>query len=356
MIGSFLSAWVLFPAVLLACSVGGGLLVRRASGGALSAGLLVPVGFALMVVVCAFATSYSFTAPAAGAIAAGFALIGYALELHAGRLRMRQGWLRRSFKARSLWPALAALVAFAAIGGPVLLTGTPTWTGYTRIVDIAFQMDFAHSLASAGRPSPPLDSSYDVMISKFAKSGYPGGGQATLGAFAALLRTDVAWCYQAFLAFTAAMGALAIFSLLGRIATSGPLRALGAAVAIQPNILYGYALEGGIKELTAATLLMSAVAALAERMPGAGSRARRPARRGSDLGLIRLFQLRHSPVVRPDPRRPPRASPSRPTVPIDATSLSAGVCSWQPPSCSRYRAWSRPSRSPRSRAKRSAAS
>ncbi len=38
---------------------------------------------------------------------------------------------------------MAALAAFSAVGGPVFLTGTPTWTGYTRIVDIAFQMDFA---------------------------------------------------------------------------------------------------------------------------------------------------------------------------------------------------------------------
>ncbi len=54
-------------------------------------------------------------------------------------------------------------------------------------------------------------------------------------------------------AFAAAMGALAIYSLLGRLTASRPLRALGAAVAIQPNALYAYALEGGIKELTTAT-------------------------------------------------------------------------------------------------------
>ncbi len=164
------------------------------------------------------------------------------------------------------------LAAFAAIGGPVFLAGTPTWTSYTRIVDIAFQMDFAKYLAAAGRVAPPPDSSYHAMIAKVAATGYPSGGQATLGAMAALIRTDVPWCYQAYLAFAAAMGALAIFSLLGRITTSGPLRAVGAAVAIQPNILYGYALEGGIKEFTMATLLMVVAALLAERLPGEGPR------------------------------------------------------------------------------------
>ncbi len=235
---------------------------------------MAPVGFALMVAVCAFATSFAWSAPAAGTLVLAPALFGYALEMRAGALRLpaRPRAALLSAPGAWLWPALAALAAFAAIGGPVFLAGTPTWTSYTRIVDIAFQMDFAKYLAAAGRVAPPPDSSYHAMIAKVAATGYPSGGQATLGAMAALIRTDVPWCYQAYLAFAAAMGALAIFSLLGRITTSGPLRAVGAAVAIQPNILYGYALEGGIKEFTMATLLMVVAALLAERLPGEGPR------------------------------------------------------------------------------------
>jgi hypothetical protein len=233
--------------------------------------LVVPVGFALIVAVSAFLTSFAALAPAAGAVVALLAVAGIALEIGAHEsLRQAAGSIRWS--ARWLWPTAAAVAAFAAIGGPVFLTGTPTWTGYTRIVDIAFQMDFAKHLAAAGRLTPPLDSSYHAMISKLTTNGYPGGGQATLGAMAGAIRTDVPWCYQAYLAFAAAVGALAIFSLLGRIAASLPLRAIAAAVAIQPNLLYGYALEGGIKELTATTLLMVAIAVLAERLPGHGPR------------------------------------------------------------------------------------
>src|SRR4029077_1068041 len=109
-------------------------------------------------------------------------------------------------------------------------------------------------------------------VQKLVHIGYPGGAQATLGAIAKLIHTNLAWCYQMFHAFAAAMGALAIYSLLGRITTSRPLRALGAAIAIQPNVLYAYALEGGIKELTTASLLMVVVAILAERLPGEGPR------------------------------------------------------------------------------------
>jgi hypothetical protein len=234
----------------------------------------MPVGFALVVVACAFVTSFTALAPGAGATVVVLALLGYLLEARHGGLGLPSSSraVRSPIRMSWLWPALAAVVAFAAVGGPVFLTGTTTWTGYTRIVDVAFQMDFAQHLAAAGPLRPPPDSSFDAMVNKLTAGGYPSGGQAVLGSTAALVRTDVAWCYQAFLAVAAAMGALAIFSLLGRVTTNAPLRAVGAAVAIQPNLLYGYSLEGGIKELTTAVLLMTVFAVFAERLPGDGPR------------------------------------------------------------------------------------
>jgi len=263
MTGSFISGCLVFPLVLLALSAGGGLLVRRLGGGWLPAGLVLPVGFALLVATCSFVTYIDWLAPAAGYIALAFALAGFALEARAGGLQAR-------LPKRVPWAALAGLVAFAAVGAPTLLTGTPTWTGYTRLIDIGFQMDFAKHLATAGRMAVGSESSYHLAVQKLLNIGYPGGGQATLGAIAALIHTDPAWCYQLYHAFAAAMGALAIYSLLGRVTASGPLRALGAAVAILPTPLYAYALEGGIKELTTASLLMVVAAVLAQRLPGEG--------------------------------------------------------------------------------------
>jgi hypothetical protein len=268
LLGSFLGAWVLFPLVLLALSTGCGLLVRRIAGGELSGPLLVPVGFALVIVICAFGTSYGWLAPAAGALAAVAAGAGFACEALARPLR-----LRPPRPGPWMWPLLAALVAFAAVGGPVFLTGRVGLTGYTRIVDLAFQLDFSQHLADAGRLMPARgDSSYNIVTSKLLGIGYPGGSQAALGAIAKLTAVNVAWCYQAFLAFTAAMGSLAVFSALRRVTRSGLMRFAGATVAIQPNLLYGYALEAGIKELTTATLLLLLVALLLERLPGEGWR------------------------------------------------------------------------------------
>jgi hypothetical protein len=263
MTGSFISGCLVFPLVLLVLSAGGGLLVRRLGGGWLPVGLVLPVGFALLVATCSFVTYIDWLAPAAGYIALAIALAGFVLQARAGGLRAR--------RPKGIpWAALAGLVAFAAVGAPTLLTGTPTWTGYTRLIDIAFQMDFAKHLATAGRVAVGSESSYHLSVQKLLNIGYPGGGQATLGAIAALIHTDPAWCYQLYHAFAAAMGALAIYSLLGRVMTSGPLRALGGAVASLPTPLYAYALEGGIKELTTASLLMVVAAVLAQRLPGEG--------------------------------------------------------------------------------------
>ena len=263
--GSFIAGCILFPLVLLALSAGGGLLVRWLGGGWLPDVLVLPVGFALVVATCSFATYISWLAPSAGYIAVGFAVVGFVLEARTGTL----GAPRLNGIP---WAALAALFAFAAIGAPTLLTGTPTWTGYSRIVNIGFQMDFAHHLAEGGRAAVGNSSSYQVVVGKLLNIGYPGGGQAVLGSIAALIRTNLAWCYQMYHAFAAAMGALAIYSLLGRISTNRPIRAVGAAVAIQPTVLYAYALEGGIKELTTASMLMAVAAVLAERFPGDGPR------------------------------------------------------------------------------------
>src|ERR1700730_261387 len=79
MTGSFLSAWVLFPLLMLALSAGSGLLVWRLSGGAVSGTLVLPVGFALTVAICTLGTSVTWLAPASGALAAAIGGVGFLL-------------------------------------------------------------------------------------------------------------------------------------------------------------------------------------------------------------------------------------------------------------------------------------
>jgi hypothetical protein len=267
MTGLFLSAWVLFPLSLLGVCTGAGLLVRRLSDQAISGVLVLPVGFALTVSLCTLGTSITWLAPTTGVIVVVVALVGIATECVIDRPRPHDA-LRRLARGAP-YPAIAAFVAFAAIAAPVVLTGTASWTGFDRITDTAGQMMFAEHLATAGRSVPALgDSSYNITIQGLAGNGYPGGGQATLGVMAHVVDTDVPWCFQAYQAWAAAMGALALFALLRRLVRSRLMCCVGAAVAIQPNILYDYALVSGIKEMTTASLILVVTAILAEQLPG----------------------------------------------------------------------------------------
>ncbi|HEV7528621.1 MAG TPA: hypothetical protein VGO29_06970 [Solirubrobacteraceae bacterium] len=266
MTGLFLSAWVLFPLALLGVCTGAGLLVRRLSGGAVSGVLVLPVGFSLLVTLSTLGTSITWLAPATAALVVAIAVVGIVTECLIQRPRPRVK-LARGIP----YPAIAAFVAFAAIAAPVVLTGTPSWTGFDRITDTAGQMGFAQHLAEAGRSVPAGNSSFNITMQGLAGNGYPGGGQATLGVMAHVVGTDVPWCFQAYQAWAAAMGALALFALMRRVIGSQLMCCIGAAVAIQPNILYDYALVSGIKEMTTASLIPLVAAILAERLPDARS-------------------------------------------------------------------------------------
>src|SRR5207302_7843891 len=125
MIGSFISGEVLFPLLLLALSVGSGLLVRRLSGGALSDALLVPVGFATVVVVAVLGTASPAWSPASGYIVLAVALLGVVVRAPWRGVRLPRP------TAELRWGVLAGLAAFAAVAGPELLSGVPTIPGLT---------------------------------------------------------------------------------------------------------------------------------------------------------------------------------------------------------------------------------
>lgn len=262
--GVFLLAWVAFPALMLVLSGGAGLAVRRLTGPTAVPPLLVlPVGLATLVVVCGLFCYYASLAPLAGAACV---LVG-ALGLVLGRGALRRVIERRA-RGIDLWAVGAAVGAWLVVAAPVLLSGKPGFTGYAHIVDIAYQFELAVHFAHSGRSIPTLSSSaYQVDMIKYLGSGYPGGAQSTLGVLSNLTPVDLSWLYQPFLAFLAAMSALSLYALLSPVLQSRPLRALGAFVAAQPNILLAYVLAGGIKELSTSCFLLLTAALLAQVLP-----------------------------------------------------------------------------------------
>ena len=256
----FLETWFLGPLLMLAVACGGGLLVRRLAGGALSGLMVLPVGFALAMAVTAFLTAFGPTARLAAPSLVVIAIAGFAIERHAVAAAVRgRAWASPGF----LWPAAVTFAAFAVVAAPVFLTGHVTYTGYARIVDIAHQFDFTHWLVNEGRVRPETrDFSYREVVTKTLDIGYPAGGQSALGSFAQILGVDIPWVWQPFMAVNGGMLALGLYALLGRAIDNRPFRALAATIAAQPNILYGYALVGGIKEFTSAMCLVACAALL----------------------------------------------------------------------------------------------
>jgi hypothetical protein len=264
MIGVFLLAWVVFPALMLVLSGGAGLVARRVAGPtAVPALLVVPVGLAVLVVLCGLLCYFAPTAPLAGPACALVGVLGLVL----GRRPLRRVIARRA-RGADLWAVAAAVGAWAIVAAPVVLSGKPGFTGYGHIVDISYELDLAVHFAHSGRSFPSLASSaYQEDLIKYVSTGYPGGGPWTLGALSNLTPVDLSWLYQPFLAFVCAMGALSLYALLGRLIEPRGWRALGAFVAAQPNILMAYTYAGGIKELCTSCFLLLSAALIAQVLP-----------------------------------------------------------------------------------------
>lgn len=249
-------AWLVFPLVLGAISLGFGLLTERLSGGKVAGALLLPLGFAGAVVVSTLATAWSAAAPLALPAVVGVALLGLALEaLFPTRPRRVEGlaWV----------PAVAVFLVF---GAPVILSGSATFAGYSKLDDTANWFAISDHVLRHGRSlaGVPL-SSYQAILGKYLPGGYPLGSLTVFAIGARLVGSDPAWVYQAFLSFQAALLALAVDPLLRPLVRSSGRRAVGAFVAAQPALLYGYALWGSVKELVTVPLVALLVA-LAPRL------------------------------------------------------------------------------------------
>lgn len=254
---SLIVSWVLFPLVLAAVGAGWGVLVERLAGVRVGV-LLVPLGLAAALVLASLLTAWSTIAPAAVPVVGVGAVVGLVI-----------GWPSRRRIAK--WPALAALGALLVYGAPVLLSGSATFAGYVRLDDTATWLAMTDQVFLHGRSLAHLPSStYSLLLAANVTNGYPLGAFMLLGVGHGLTGIDSAWIFQPYLACCGAAVALGLYALSEPLVESPRLRALVAFLAAQPALLYGYSLWGGIKELTAAFLLVLGIALLARLL------ARRP--------------------------------------------------------------------------------
>ncbi len=147
--------------------------------------------------------------------------------------------------------------AFAVFAAPFVLSGMATFGGYIKLDDTATylaMLDRAmrHGYDVGGLPP----STYQATLATSLAYGYPLGSLVPLGIGRELVGQDLAWLWQPYLAFLAAMLASGLYQLAGGIVRSGLFRALVAVAGAQAALLYGYALWGGVKELAVAMLVV----------------------------------------------------------------------------------------------------
>jgi hypothetical protein len=177
----------------------------------------------------------------------------------------------------SPWPVVAAVGTFAVFAAPIVLSGQATFAGYIKLDDTATYfamtdraMEHARSLAGLA------PSTYEATLATTLALGYPTGALMPLGIGHQLLAYDIAWLYQPYLAFMAALLALTLYALLDRLVEARWLRAVFAIVAAQAAVLYGYVLWGGVKEVAGAWLLALVSALAVWTLEARGRRAALP--------------------------------------------------------------------------------
>jgi hypothetical protein len=259
-------AWIVFPLVLALLSLGCGLLLEQLAGRRLPGTLLLPAGLAVAIVAATFATASGTTASVAIPLVVGLAAAGFAAAAP---------WRGRR---PDTWVALAAVAVFAVYAAPVVLSGEATFAGFLTLDDTATWLGLADQVLSHGRDLGGLaPSSYEAMLDSYLKqSGYPVGSFLPLGIGARLVGVDVAWAFQPYIAYAAAMLALGLYELTSGLIRSPRLRAPAVFVAAQPALLYAYSQWSGVKEVVSASMIALFAALLApavsRRDPGPGIR------------------------------------------------------------------------------------
>lgn len=237
------AAWLGYPLVLLALALGCGLLLETVSRVQLGV-LVLPAGFAAIVVVGTIPAAFDSGGPWAAPLVVACAAAGL----------VSRGWWRRG---RDRGAALAASAVYVVYALPVVVSGAATFAGYIRLDDTATFLGLGDRIVEHGHGVGLPPSSYEAVLSFNLARGYPVGSLLPFAIGSRVTGIDAAWIYQPTLALTAALLALCLYAIAAPLLRRP---ALVAFLGAQPALLYGYALWGGVKELTAALFVVLAVA------------------------------------------------------------------------------------------------
>ena len=246
-------AWLLFPLLMVAVCLGGGLAVERIGGWQLPGALLVSVGLGLVIVAATLTTDVAATAPLTTPVVVVLALAGYAVS-----------WPRLRALRPDPWTLGLGIAVFAVYAAPVLASGQATFLGYSVDGDPTIHFALISQLLAHGHTlnGVPFSnySSIWILLNTYLNSAYPVGADIGLGALRPLVGQDIAWIYQPYLAMIMALGAVALYQLLATVVRSPALRALCAFIAAQAGLAYSFYLVASIKELATTWVITVTVA------------------------------------------------------------------------------------------------
>lgn len=265
---TFLLVAVLYPLLFALLALGAGLVVDRASGGGIPGVLLLPFGVALLVVL---GELMSYAGPTAGLIPAAAALVALA-GLVLGRERLRPREVDR-------WALAAAAATYVIVCAPVLLGGRPTLPGYLLDTTVGIHLAGTEFLSEHARNFSDLaQSSLRGHLEGYIGFRYPTGSYVLLLAGGRLTGQDLIWVYHPHLSMLLATAALVLSFLARSAGLRPPIAALAGVLASVPALVYAYAFQGSIKEITLLplVLLLGAVIVLFSRLLDAGWRAAIP--------------------------------------------------------------------------------
>ncbi|MEJ7893771.1 MAG: hypothetical protein WKF94_14150 [Solirubrobacteraceae bacterium] len=228
--------WVVAPLVLLALITGTGLLVERAGGHRLPGPLVLVIGFTGVVCVSQATTRFGATAPLTPFVVVAVAVAGFVV----GRRRAPDPWL-----------VALGLGVFLLYGLPAFATGEPTLLGYTNLADAAGHFVIIDQLMGNGYTVENLaPSSLRARVDELFITSYPTGSHTVLGTVRELVRVDVAWLLQPYLAMLAALIAFGLHAVLAPSVRHRALAAGVAGLAACAGLIYAYSVnQQAIKEL-----------------------------------------------------------------------------------------------------------
>jgi uncharacterized membrane protein len=245
--------WIVAPVVLLALCFGLGLLFAVIFKKELKFFELIALGLLTSVVLGSVMTlstqAAQYTAPLIGLLSA----LGIAVCL----IRYRQ-YLKFDRLA-----AGAGAITYTLFSLPVAMYGKPSWAGWVQLDDNSSWYGITNRLLTLGHSVPsPILTTYDRVLQTYLGTSafnygavhddqfsYPTGALIPFGVLSKIVHLDMAWLFQPFLSFCAALVAMLFVETLRSRLRPKYLVVLGASFAALASTIFSYVMWGGIKEI-----------------------------------------------------------------------------------------------------------